>query len=85
MKWLWVGLAALFAVAAGATWYAFNDPTFWGGLVAMAIAAFLPVILKRMSPEDEKAWNEFMRSNPDKEEIRRWKKARRMRLRAAKN
>lgn len=55
MRWLWLAGALLLAVAAGATWFAFQRPDFVAGLVAVAVAAawkaFAPVILKPETPE----------------------------------
>lgn len=84
MDWfLWIGGGVLILAIIGAIfWYASNGK--WvaeliTAFVAMAINAFLPLLLKRMPPEEEKSWNEFNRSNPSKEEIREWKKAYRAR------
>lgn len=58
--WLWLGLAVLFAVAAGAVYAAFQSPAFVAGLSAMATAAawkaIKPVIIKPMTDEDREAW-----------------------------
>lgn len=56
--YLWIAGLALLAVAALAVWFNFSDPKFVAGLVSIAIAAILPVILKRKSPKDEKAWRD---------------------------
>lgn len=65
MKWLWMAGAALFGVAAFAVWFSFRDPVFITGLmVAMATSLFKavePKILKRMTPEQEKAMHECVR------------------------
>lgn len=84
MNWIyWIGGGALvLAIIAAIFWYASKAKwvadLIWS-FVAMAINAFLPILLKRMPPEEELAWNEFNRSNPSKEEIREWKKAYRKR------
>ena len=61
MKWLWISLAVLLAVAAGATWLAFSDPVFWTGLVAAIVANLMPIILKRMAPELEAKMRQAVR------------------------
>lgn len=61
MKWLWIALAVLLAVAAGATWFAFQDPVFWTGLVAAIVTALAPIVLKRMAPETEARWRQSVR------------------------
>ena len=58
-KYLLIAFVVLLAVAAGSTWFAFQNPSFVTGLVAVAAnalwAAIMPVILKRMTPEQEAA------------------------------
>lgn len=84
MDWfLWIGGGVLILAIIAAIFFFARNPAWVAGLVksfvAMAINAFLPILLKRMPPEEEKSWNEFNRSNPSKEEIREWKKAYRKR------
>ena len=63
MKWL-LALAAiaLLAVAAFGIWSAVNSPEFWARAASLAVSAVataaLPVVLKRMPPDREKAWRE---------------------------
>lgn len=52
MKWLWLALAGLFAVAAGATWFAFHDPNFVAGLTAVAVAAAWKAIAPKLKPKN---------------------------------
>ena len=42
-----------FAVACASIWFAFQRPSFYVGLAAIALKAALPAILKRKSPEEE--------------------------------
>ncbi len=56
--YLWIVGLALLAVAGLAVWFSFSDPRFIAGLVSIAMAAILPVLLKRKSPEREKAWRD---------------------------
>lgn len=79
MKWLWLALAGLLAVAAGATWFAFHDPVFWAGLVAAIAANLIPIVLKRMSPQDEAEWRELQKRGASKEEMLAWQRLRRRR------
>ena len=39
MKWVWIGAAVLFAVAAAAVFFAFQRPDFVAGLAAAAVGA----------------------------------------------
>ncbi len=83
MRWLWLIGLLLLAAACGGLFYAFSNPGFLvglagavGGLVWQAIA---PQITKRMTPDDEKAFNEFLRSSPSPREIAEWHRKRRKR------
>lgn len=66
MDWVTLLLAAavLIGVAAG-TAMVVRSPTFWVGMghaiVKAAMPAILAVVLKRMPPEEEKAWRECER------------------------
>ena len=44
MRYVWIGAAILFAVAAAATWWAFQNPLFWQGFIAAAVASALNVL-----------------------------------------
>ena len=65
MKLLWLGAAGVLAVAAGSAWFAFQRPDFMVGFIAASVAAIYnalaPTLLKRKSPEDEKAWRDSIR------------------------
>ena len=65
MKLLWLGAAGVLAVAAGSAWFAFQRPDFMVGFIAASVAAIYnalaPALLKRKSPEDEKAWRDSVR------------------------
>lgn len=61
MKWLIAALAVLLAIAGVATWFAFQDPVFWTGLVAAIVANLMPIILKRMAPELEAKMRQAVR------------------------
>lgn len=43
-RWLWLAGAVLLAVAAAATWFAFQRPDFVGGLIVLAIASVAKAI-----------------------------------------
>ena len=58
-------MAALFGVAAISIWGAFRSPTFVIGLVTVmaksAMNAIGPVVSKRMTPEQERAFQDCVR------------------------
>jgi membrane protein implicated in regulation of membrane protease activity len=62
MKLLWLGGAAVMAVAAISAWFAFQRPDFMVGFIAASVAAIYnalsPALFKRKSPEDEKKWRD---------------------------
>jgi len=55
----WIGILlfvfALFGLTAGAFMVA-RSPAFWLGMGEEVFKKMLPIIAKRMSPEDEEAW-----------------------------
>lgn len=62
MKWVWIGAAVLFGIAAVSVFFAFQRPDFVAGLTAAAIAAAFGAawpgflrIFRRKSPEEEAA------------------------------
>ena len=59
--YLWIAGLVLLAVSGLALWFSFSDPKFVAGLAAIAFAAIMPVILKRMAPETEARWREAMK------------------------
>jgi len=65
MGWLWLGGAVILAVAAAATWFAFQRPDFVAGLVAVAGAALwkaiAPAIAKRKPAKEEEIWRDAIR------------------------
>lgn len=62
------GLALFFGVRKLISWQGLGE------LATLIFNALLPVILKRMPPDEEKAWNDFIRTNPDKREIIKWRR-----------
>ena len=80
MKYLWLGAAALFVVAAVALWWNISNPAWAYGFVAAAVASllnhFVPKLLKRMSPEDEAEWRNLVLRGASEKEIQAWQKAR---------
>ena len=78
MPW-WAIILALLVAGIGA--YKFiNGKVIWEFVSAALvdlIKAALPSILKfgeRMPEDEEQSWNDFMKTNPDKYEIVRWRK-----------
>lgn len=72
MPWLEIALigAVLVGVAAG-TALVVRNPVFWAGLGTAVLKAALPVILKRMKPEDEASWREAERAGRGDEWLRK--------------
>lgn len=64
MIW-WIVGAALFGVSALAIWTSFKNPAFVAGIATImakaAAEAILPTIAKRMTPEQEKAFQDCQR------------------------
>lgn len=64
-RWVWLLLAVILVVAAGSVWYAFQQPGFVAGLIAIAataaVKAAMPAIGKRMTKEQERAFQECAR------------------------
>ena len=63
---------AIFLGLAAAAYMVARSPVFWVGLVDILIKAAIPIVSKRMSPEDEKTFNEMMINGSSREEINRW-------------
>ena len=65
MKW-WLAAAAIFLVAAGSVWFAFQSPEFVAGLTAIAVGAawkaLAPKIAQRKTPEEERAHQKAFRA-----------------------
>ena len=74
MIWWMIG-AALFGVAALSIWGAFRSPDFVAGLTAVvakaAVKAIAPIVAKRMTPEQEKAFQACVRRGGDWDHIRK--------------
>lgn len=68
--WLETGLAvAVLLGAAAGTALVVRSPSFWLGMGRAVLMAVLPVILKRMPPEQEAAWRERVsRGEPEQPE-----------------
>ena len=67
MNWLNLGLsvAVLLGAAAG-TALVVRSPSFWLGMGRAVLMAVLPVLLRRMPPEEEAAWRKRVsRGEPD--------------------
>lgn len=58
-------IAAMAGLAAGGVLVA-RSPAFWLGLATLVVKRLLPVILRRMPPEQEAAWRKRVsRGEPD--------------------
>ena len=54
MRWWLLGAGGvLLAVACVGAWYAVHSPAFWAALIAAAVSAVLPPILKRKTANEE--------------------------------
>jgi len=62
----WIEFAAivvlLIGIGAGGFLVA-QRPTFWLGMLTAVVKALLPIVLKRMPPEEEAAWRDCQRRN----------------------
>lgn len=66
----WLEIALIGAVLVGATAgtvLVVRNPVFWSGLTVAMIKAALPIITKRMKPEEEAQWRKSTRL-PDGED-----------------
>lgn len=76
----WLELALLIAALAGLFCGGFlvaQRPTFWLGLGVVLFKALMPILAKRMLPEDEAAWHAAIRRGEgDKWLKERWRKRR---------
>lgn len=62
MSWLEIAAIVVFLVGIGAGGFLVSQrPAFWWGLLAEAFKAALPVLARRMTPEQEKAFQDCMR------------------------
>lgn len=62
MNWIEIAAIAMLFVGIGAGGFLVAQrPTFWWGLLAVAIRAALPHIMKRMPPEKEREFQDCMR------------------------
>lgn len=72
MNWLEIALVGAVLVGATAgTVLVVRSPGFWWGLLSAGLSAALPIILKRMTPEEEKAWREAERAGRGDEWLRK--------------
>jgi hypothetical protein len=62
MTWLEIAAIAVLLIGIGAGGYLVAQrPSFWAGLVAVVFKATLPYLAKRMTPEQEKAFQDCVR------------------------
>ena len=62
MTWLEIAAIAVLLIGIGAGGYLVAQrPTFWAGLVVVVFKAVLPHLAKRMTPEQEKAFQDCVR------------------------
>jgi hypothetical protein len=62
MTWLEIVAIAVLLIGVGAGGYLVAQrPTFWAGLVVVAFKAAWPFLSKRMTPEQEKAYQDCVR------------------------
>ena len=62
MTWLEIAALVMLLIGIGAGGYLVaRRPTFWAGLVVVAFKAAWPFLSKRMTPEQEKAFQDCVR------------------------
>lgn len=62
MSWLEIAAIVVFLLGIGAGGFLIAQrPAFWWGLGAEAVKAVLPFLLRRMTPEQEKAFQDCVR------------------------
>ena len=62
MTWLEIAALVMLLIGIGAGGYLVAQrPTFWVGLIAAMLKAALPFLSKRMTPEQEKAFQDCVR------------------------
>ncbi len=64
MNWIEVAAVLVFLVGIGAGGFLVAQrPTFWLGMLGEVFKSALPIITKRMPPEQEAAWRDCIRRN----------------------
>jgi hypothetical protein len=72
MSWLEISAIVVLLIGIGAGGYLVAQrPSFWWGLGVAAFRAALPFILKRMSPEKEKEWQDCIRRGGEWDHFRK--------------
>lgn len=72
MTWLEIAAIVVMLIGVGAGGYLVAQrPTFWIGLATAMFTALLPLLAKRMSPEQEKAFQDCLRRGGEWDHIRK--------------
>jgi 4-hydroxybenzoate polyprenyltransferase len=72
MSWLEIAALTVLFVGIGAGGYLVAQrPSFWWGLGAVAFKAALPFLMKRMTPAQEKAFQDCVRRGGEWDHIRK--------------
>lgn len=58
-----IAVLAIVAGLAAGTYFVAQSPAFWVGLVKEVVRGLIPIITKRMPPEQEAAWRDCVRRN----------------------
>ena len=72
MTWLEIAALVMLLIGIGAGGYLVAQrPTFWVGLIAAMLKAALPFLSKRMTPEQEKAFQDCVRRGGEWDPMRK--------------
>jgi len=64
MNWIEVAAVLVFLVGIGAGGFLVAQrPKFWLGMLGAVVKSVLPILTKRMPPEQEAAWRDCIRRN----------------------
>ena len=72
MSWLEIAAIVVLLIGIGAGGFLVAQrPTFWLGMLTAIVKALLPIVLKRMPPEEEAAWRDCIKRGGEWDHIRR--------------
>ena len=72
MTWLEIAALVMLLIGIGAGGYLVAQrPTFWAGLVVVVFKSALPFLAKRMTPEQEKAFQDCVRRGGEWDHFRK--------------
>lgn len=72
MSWIEIAAIVVLLIGIGAGGFLVAQrPTFWLGMLTAVVKALLPIVLKRMPPEEEAAWRDCIKRGGEWDHIRR--------------